>query len=84
MTDTTSITASKPAATSTTIQGAVLQFVVSVTALVALFFPKNAQAVNDASTAIQGYLPVVVSVGVAAAPLVMTILGRFKAVQALH
>ena len=81
MTDVTSVTAPKSPAASTTIQGAVLQFVISVTALCALFFPKNADQINNASQAIQAYLPMVLSVAVAILPAIHTILGRFKATQ---
>ena len=84
MTDATAVTPSKPAITSQTIQGAVVQFVISLTALVVIFFPKEADKITSVSGMIQGYVPVILAVVAAVAPLVMTVLGRFKAVQPLH
>lgn len=84
MTDATTITASKPAATSTTIQSATVQFIVSLTALLVVFFPKDADKINSTAGLITGYLPMIIAVAVAVIPFVGTILGRFKAQVPLH
>jgi hypothetical protein len=84
MTDTTQIVASKPAATSTTIQGAVIQFALSLIAVLALLYPKNAAQLNSFGQVFQGYAPMIGGVIAAVAPFVMTVLGRFKATTALH
>lgn len=84
MSDPTQIVASKPAATSTTIQGAVIQFVVSLMAVLALLFPANADKFTSFGATVTGYAPVIGGVIVAVLPFVMTILGRFKASQPLH
>lgn len=84
MTDTTTIIPSKPVATSTTIQGAVIQLVVSLTAVLALLSPKNADAINSFGSAVVGYGPMIGGVVAAIAPFVMTVLGRFKATTNLH
>lgn len=85
MSDATSgITASKPAATSTTIQGSVLQFIISATALAALLAPKHADQINGVAQTVESYLPMAFAVGATVIPLVMTIIGRFTATTPLH
>lgn len=84
MSDPSTTVASKPAATSTTIQGAAIQLVVSLVAVLALLFPKDADKINTIGQTIVGYAPVIAGVIVAVAPFVMTVLGRFKAAVPLH
>lgn len=84
MSDPTQIVASKPAITSQTIQGAVIQLVVSLTAVIALLKPADADKINGISSAIQGYVPMIAGIAVAVVPALMTILGRFKASQPVH
>lgn len=84
MSDPTQVTASKPAATSLTLQGATAQFIVSATALAALLAPKHADQINGAANAVIGYLPMAFAVGASAIPLVMTFVGRLRASQPLH
>lgn len=84
MTDPTQITTAKPAAQSATIQGSVLQLIVSLTAVVALLMPSHADQINSISAAIQGYWPMVGGIVVAVMPFIHTVLGRFNATQPLR
>lgn len=84
MTDTTQIQPSKPAATSLTLQGATVQLIVSLMAVLALLFPTNADKFNSFGQTVTGYAPVVGGVIAAALPFIATVLGRFKATTALH
>lgn len=84
MSDPTQIVASKPAATSTTIQGAVAQLVVSLTAIAVLIHPQDAAKIHTIGDAIVNYIPMAAAIIAAAAPFIMTVAGRFKATQPLH
>lgn len=84
MTDATQTPASKPYLTSTTIQGAIIQLIVSLAAVLALLSPKNADKINSVVQLVQAYLPMVFGLVASVAPFVMTVIGRAKATQPLH
>lgn len=84
MTDATATPASKPYLASTTIQGSILQLIVSLTAVLAVLMPKHADQINNIASMITSYLPLVLGVLASLAPFVMTVIGRAKAQTALH
>lgn len=84
MTDATTPVASKPYLASTTIQGAALQLIVSLTAMLAVLMPKHADQINSISAMITNYLPMALGILATLAPFVMTVIGRAKATQPLH